>query len=153
MIAYTYNFAKFIAWPRSAFSGAHSPLTLCLVGDHPFGIRSLSYLDKRSVRERPVSIRRYPRVGDLAECHIVFVGRSEALRLEGLLADLDGQPILTVSDIPGFVQRGGMIEFMDAGSRLRFDIDADAVREARLTISAKLLEVAEALARRSSRGN
>ena len=51
-------------------------------------------------------------------------------------------PILTVSDLPGFDRAGGMIELVVRERRLRFEINLDAVRGARLRLDPKLLRLA-----------
>jgi len=36
--AFLYNFAKFVEWPEEAFYDDRSPLTLCILGEDPFGL-------------------------------------------------------------------------------------------------------------------
>jgi hypothetical protein len=57
----------------------------------------------------------------------------------------DRMPILTVSDAPGFVNRGGMIEFVLDSNRVRFEINLAAARAAGLNLSSELLRVATAV--------
>ncbi|MGZ4988838.1 MAG: YfiR family protein, partial [Limisphaerales bacterium] len=64
-------------------------------------------------------------------------------RLSEIFARVKGRPILTVSDIPEFATRGGMIRFVKNGSRVGFRINVDAAKEAGLSISAKLLQMAQ----------
>lgn len=49
---------------------------------------------------------------------------------------------MTVSDIPHFSKRGGMIEFVPEGNRVRFGINLDSAVRSRLTVSSELLKVA-----------
>ena len=35
--AFLLNFAKFVEWPASEFKNPQSPLSICIVGDDPFG--------------------------------------------------------------------------------------------------------------------
>ena len=114
-----------------------------VLGEDPFG----AYLDEtvrgERVGKRPLAIARYARVEDVDACQVLFVSRSETARLEQILAQLRGRSILTVGDTEGFVHRGGMVGFVLQGGRVRLRIDADAARAADLSISSKLLRVAE----------
>ena len=53
-----------------------------------------------------------------------------------------GCSVLTVSDIDGFADAGGMIQLVREGGRVRFEVNLDSVRGADLTMSSKLLRLA-----------
>ena len=44
-------------------------------------------------------------------------------------------PALTVSDFPQFLKRGGMIQFVLEGNRVRFEVNLAAVKSAGLTLA------------------
>ena len=142
MAVYTYNFAKFTQWPPASTPTPGSPLNLCLLGEDPFGL-SLSQLEGKTVKNHTLHIRRYPRVAVLEDCQIVFVSRSEDWRLDTILRELAQSPILTVSDIPDFARRGGMIAMQVIEQRVRFSINTAAAAQAGLQLSSKLLELAQ----------
>jgi hypothetical protein len=148
MAAYTHNFAKFTRWPADSFSTPDAPLNLCVLGEDPFGM-ALDQMEDRSIGKHPLKIRRYPRVAVVTNCHILFISRSEEWRLEVILKDLESLPILTVSDIADFCQRGGMIKLDVIDQRVRFSINLQAVVQARLKLSSKLLELAQLISNRS----
>jgi hypothetical protein len=50
--------------------------------------------------------------------------------------------VLTVADIDGFLDEGGMIQFLFENDRVRFAIDVNAASRAKLKISSKLLSLA-----------
>lgn len=140
---FLFNFAQFVDWPADAFPDADTPVVIGVLGDDPFG----SVLDQTVRGERlggrSFQVRRYQRVDEIKICHILFISRSEASRPEGILAGLKNQPILTVSDADGFADRGGMIRFVTDRNRIRLQINLAAAEAAHLTISSKLLRVAE----------
>jgi hypothetical protein len=63
------------------------------------------------------------------------------------MEDLDKTAVLTVSDMPQFAQRGGMIQFVLEGNRVRFEVNLIATQHAGLTLSSDLLKVATAVRR------
>jgi hypothetical protein len=82
---------------------------------------------------------------DAKECHILFVGVSEERRLSTIVEALQGLDILTVSDMPQFVSRGGMIQFVPMKRTVKFQINLLSARDAGLTMSSELLRVASAV--------
>jgi hypothetical protein len=79
---------------------------------------------------------------------VVFISQSEEGRARKILPALAKAGVLTVSDMPGFLDHGGMIQFTFSGNRIRFEVNLDAAQEAQLTLSSELLKVASAVRRR-----
>jgi hypothetical protein len=140
---FLFNFAQFVDWPSGAFPEAQSPLVIGILGADPFD----AYLDEtvrgEKANARPLVIRRYRRAEDIGDCQVLFISRSEAGRLGPVLASLKGRSILTVGDMDGFAQRGGMIGLVTENNKIRLKINVDAAKAAALTISSKLLRPAE----------
>jgi hypothetical protein len=76
------------------------------------------------------------------DCQILFISSSEAKRLNKIIEALDKSAVLTVSDIPQFSQRRGMIQFVLEENRIRFEVNLTATQRAGLTLSSELLKVA-----------
>jgi hypothetical protein len=143
--AYLANFAKFVGWPPGAVTD-HNPIPICVVGQDPFGPVLDAAVKGERVDHHPLVARRIDAVGDVDECRIVFVSSDETIA--GAVVAAAGQtPILTVSDLPGFLKQGGMIEFVLDANRVRFEINLAAARTAGLNLSSELLRVATAVRR------
>ncbi len=140
---FLFNFAQFVDWPAAAFSDSASSLVICILGDDPFG----GFLDQTVRNEhvggRALTIRRYQNVSEIATCHILFISRAAVEGPEEILSGLKHRPILTVSDGDRFAERGGMIRFVTDRNRIRIQINLSAADAAHLTISSKLLRLAE----------
>ena len=136
---YLYKLAPFITWPGEAFTSPTSPLVLCIAGDDPFG----SMLD-RAVRgqtadQRPIELRRLGAAQRDAGCHILYIAGSSAQPVAQALAEVRGTPVLTVTDSAG---AKGIINFVIAENRVRFEIDLQRAADMGLAISSKLLSLA-----------
>lgn len=140
---FLFNFSQFVDWPPPAFSHQQAPLGICVLGSDPFGTGLDEIVRGESVNGRPLSVRRYGRVEDVADaCHILFIGRSERERSAQILASLQGRSILTVGDFEGFARAGGVIRFVTVGNKIRLHVNLEAAKAANLTISSKLLRPA-----------
>ena len=140
---FLFNFAQFVEWPDTAFADPGSPLVIEIFGEDPFGTFLDETVTGETVRGRPLVVRRTRRIEDIRNCHILFLSPSEESRFDAILAALKDRPVLIVSDAPGFVRRGGMVAFAFEQRRVHVKINPDAARTAGLTISSKLLHVAE----------
>jgi hypothetical protein len=138
--AVVYNIARFVDWPSAAFAEAGSPLVVCVVGVDPFGSALDDAVQARTVKGRPVEIRRShdPGVG----CHVVFIAFSEHKRVEDIIYGLGSTAALSISEVDRFTHRGGIIGLRMDGS---FDINATAADRANLTLSARLLALASSV--------
>ena len=141
---YLYNFLKFVTWPPEANPPA-LPFVICTLGSDDFN----GALDAATSKEPPqghkVVIRRLSSIADAEGCNILFLAPSEEARLSRDLGAIKSKPILTVSSLPGFLNHGGMIQFLVEESRVRFSIDLARTAEAHLTVSSELLKLAVAV--------
>jgi hypothetical protein len=55
--------------------------------------------------------------------------------------------------MPQFVNRGGMIQFVREGKKVRFEVNLTAAQRAGLTLSSELLKVATAVRRNPQPGD
>lgn len=139
--AYLFNFTKFVMWPPEAFADG-SPIRLCVFGQDPFGKTLDRLVQGESLEGRELTVVRPDRIQELKSCHVLFISRSERGRLNEILADLRGTSVLTVGETDGFLQRGGLINFIRQGGKVRFEINEKAAERAPLKISSKLLRLA-----------
>jgi hypothetical protein len=73
---------------------------------------------------------------------VLFISGSEQDRMRQILDALRGSSILTVSEVKGFAQNGGMINFYIQQDKVRFEINPDAAERGRLNLSSQLLRLA-----------
>lgn len=141
--AFIYNFAKFVEWPEDAFGRADAPIIIGIVGKDPFGKMIDQAVEGRRANGRLVEIKRISWGSEVKTCHILFVSSSESGKVGQLGELVKNAPILTIGETPGFASRGGIVNFTEEEGKVRFEINADAAKRARLTISSKLLSLAK----------
>ncbi len=139
---YLFNFLQLIEWPKAAFSSDESPLVVGILGKDPFGRLLDDLLKKERINERPVVIRRYRDSSEVENCHLLFVSNSEEERIPAILQQTRQWQSLTVSEIKGFAEQGGGINFYVDNNRIRFEINIEVLKKADLHASSKLLRLA-----------
>lgn len=155
--AYLYNFTKFIEWPGSALGKQETSFVIGVLDDEPFARSLDATVRGKSIANRAVKILRLSWVkrsdrAKLSECHVLYVGQSVRHRLSEILAVLEEQPVLVVSDIRNFASEGGMIGFVLEKGRIVFEINRGALKRGQLQASAKLLKLAKIVESRGTTG-
>jgi len=136
--AYIYNFTQLTSWPSSAVK---DNFQVCVVGSDPFA-DDLDPIASRKVNDVKITIRRRDAGSDLSSCNVLFVAASEKGNLKNILKGLKGVPVLTMSDIGGFSNSGGMVEFKLEDGKMNIWVALSQVRVTGLSISSKLLNLA-----------
>ena len=150
---YLYNFGRFVKWPDAAGPAKGDSFPVCVIGQDPFGAILDSTLGGEALDGKPVVLRRISKPHDAGECRILFISSTEEKRLKEILTALDESGVLTVSDMPGFTRRGGMIQFLLEGDRVRFEINLASAESAKLVLSSELLKVAASVKRSGRSGD
>lgn len=140
--AFLYHFAKFVEWPAGSLAADQNSITLCVLGTDPFK-SALDTIEGKQVQGRTLAVETVSELTPDTRCHLVFVSTSESERLEEILFVLANHPALTVSDIDGFAQHGGVIGLVKAKDKISFEINLQAAKEAGLKLSSSLLRLAK----------
>lgn len=141
--AYLLNFGKFVRHTKP--QPPLSSFDICLLGHDDMGRTIDDLASSESINNLPVHVRRIPDVTDSKTCAIVFISTNEGNRIREDLAILAGSDVLTVSDAPNFLDRGGMVQFVLISNHVRFAINLNPVNRARLVLSSELLRVASSV--------
>lgn len=141
---YLYQFGRFVQWPTQTTS-ASDAFSICVLGRDPFGAGLDSTIAGESINEQRLEAERITDVRDAHRCRILYISPSEDAHLNAILDSLHAEPVLTVSDAPDFMARGGMVEFILQDNRVRFEINVAVTQKAGLSVSSQLLKVAAAV--------
>ena len=132
---------KFMEWPGETRA---EPLNICTWGESGT-TAGLHSLQGQSVREREIRVRKLASSTaglDLRGCQVLFVAECVREVSPGLLYGSGNPAVLTISEMPDFSKRGGIISLVNLDNRVAFDIHSRYAREAGLQIGAPLLQLA-----------
>ncbi len=160
--AFAYNFIKFVDWPKEKMADANEPIIIGIVGSRDF-IKAFDPVKDKKIKGRNIIIKYFEgfeklkrsRTGDdrqwnqkmemLKRCHALLLCTCHSARIENssqIIESLTGFPVLTVGDTDGFLESGGIINFLAEKDKIRFEINAAAAKKSKLKISSKLLRLA-----------
>ena len=140
--AFVFRFAQFVDWPAAALDGRPS-VEYCVWSPNPFGPVLQELLVGEKLAGRPLGVREVSTPTQISTCHVLFL-RGDA-PVPSVIARIGQQPILTVGESPRFLDEGGIIQLIRADSRIRFNVNLAAARQAGLRLSSHLLRLAAAV--------
>ncbi len=140
--AFTVNLTRFISWPASALGPEGSPFLIGTFSRDPINEELDAAVRGENVNGHPLRTIRLHSIEDVRKCHVVFVSGTRA-DVGAVLAEAENRPILTVSDVEGFLARGGHVRFVPEPNRTGLQVSAVNLRASGLEARAQLLRVAE----------
>jgi len=140
--AMSYNFTKFIEWPRHALGEGGAAVVVGVLEDDRLVPVLEAALRDRNIDGHPIVVRRLDSGSDAKSCAILLVGACDRKEIVRIVHTVGRSPVLTIGERVQFSRLGGIIAFIRDGNRIRFEINLDAAERAGLQVSSKLLRVA-----------
>lgn len=141
--ALVYNLMLFVEWPDQALNNA-AEILLCVVPSHHDTARAFTGLAGQTIKGRTLLVQRRGALAGLGDCNAVYLEGLDPDLLNDKLISLAGQPILTLSSSP---DSGAMIALSLAEKRLVFDVSADGLTEAGLSLASRVMQLARSVRR------
>jgi len=160
--AFLYNFIKFVDWPKEKVAESNEPVIIGIFGKDPFGNAFAPVKDKEG-KDRKVLIKRFKPIEELKKsgekdkslpereieslrkCHLLFICSSEEKSIKEIINLVKDHSVLTIGDMQGFLESGGIINFIMEEKKVRFEINMTAANRAKLKIRSQLLRLAKRL--------
>jgi len=167
--AFLYNFIKFVDWPKEKMPDNDDPIIIGIIGKSPFG-KAFEPLKAKKIKGRSVVVKRFKgfeelkkssekdktelgrKIEALRKCHLLFICSSEKKNLSEIINSVKNHSVLTVGDTKGFLESGGVVNFIMEEKKIRFEINLTAARQAKLKIRSRLLRLAKRVVDEKSSG-
>ena len=136
---YLYKFAPFVTWPPPIAQKAS--FDLCLAGADDVTKLAQEAAEGQAVNGKPLTIHRLAPGESADGCQILYIAPSPTAG--PLLDAVRNKPVLTITEAAA--ANHGIIGFTVIQHHVRFDIDTALAQNAGLSISSKLLSLANAV--------
>ena len=143
--AFLYRFASYVEWPVEARS---SPFVIAVVDAENVASQLELLLPRTRMNGQPAQVRRVTRASELDGVHILYISPNAFARSRSLRSAAAKLPILLVTEDARGLESGAIINFVQAGRNVRFEVSLGASDRARLKIDSALLSVAARVDRR-----
>jgi hypothetical protein len=153
--AFLYNFMMFVDWPTGKTPAADESIIIGIIGKDPFENAFEPVKDKQ-VNGRKVIVKRFKGLEEIKKsgmdkefeeikkCHLLFICSSEKAVAKEITDLVKNNNVLTVGDMPGFLESGGgIINFVLEEEKVRFEINQTNAEQSKLQIRSQLLRLAK----------
>jgi hypothetical protein len=137
--AFLGHFAKFAAWPAGAVAPG-AVFTFCVAGDN--GVLKALQANIRTTSGGAMAARSVSLDEPLPACQVLYVTGVNVRQVHALVDSFKGAAVLTVSDVHGFAEAGGIVQLRVVGDKMVFSINPAAAQRVNLALSAKLMKLA-----------
>ena len=148
---YLLLFTRYVQWPADIFPAADTPVVIGVLGANPFGDVLESTVRGLKSNGRLIEVRHVKTAAEATRCQLVFIARKQERDEAVWLQALRGKPVLTVIESEHGIERGAILSLLleetARGTRVAFQANLPAAREAGLQISALMLASAKKVIR------
>lgn len=137
-----FKFPNYVEWPAGSFSAPEAPFVFGVVGADEVADALTRFSVGRTIGNRKIVVKKLPMDEATTGIHALFIGKAERARQPQLLKQLQGHPILLVTETEGALMQGSMINFRVVDDRVRFEVALGPVEHAGLTLNSRILSVA-----------
>lgn len=143
--AFVFNFIKLVSWPDRRFDDANAPVRVCVMrGDEMLEALRQS-ISGKLVGAHPIEV--VLAEDNLAGCHVLYLGDHVEDRYSALMASVSGKAVLLVDEGGAFTWPDGMIRLFLEQSRVRFELNLEAVERSGLKVDPRLIRLARIASR------
>lgn len=139
--AFLYGLIKMVEWP-GADAQTTDPLILCFYGEDVFG-NALDTIKDKKVKRRSLSLEIGVPLTKIKQCQVLFINKAELNQVARILNIIKNQPVLTISEVESFTNRGGMVNLLKQDDNIKMEINLCEVKRVNLTISSRVLALAK----------
>lgn len=151
-----YKLSVYSDWPANAAANAGGNFVIGVLGKNPYGDH-LKKIAAKKIQGKKVIIQEFPSVTDYKSCHVLLVSQDDApgskergvrARLEGILPKVAGESVLLVSDSPGLIDLGSMVNFViGADGLLYLEVKVASAKAVQIDIKGDFLRSTSVLRR------
>ena len=144
--ALVFNFARFTDWPLDTIADSPGTFNICLFGDDTI-LEAFAGVNGKRIKKQRIVVKRIRRIQEIDTCNLLFVSGSDRKILQKIFAAVEEKPVLTIGEMSGFTEAGGIINLVKTKNRIKFEVNLNAAQQAGLKISSRILKLATIVGR------
>lgn len=141
--SFLFHFTQFITWPPHDSEAGQARRIAIFESESMAKILEQIVKDRR-VKEHRIEVVRVMNIDEAQAAEILFIPGEKVKEQKLAIELLKKQPVLLVSEEREFLAMGGMIALMSENEDVRIAINQEALKQAGLKASSRLLRLAQA---------
>jgi len=133
---------KFITWENE--EKEHFSITVL---NNQFGNTLNEKYGGKKIKDRDIKIRYVDNIEEIEDTDILYIPSINSNKLSLIINKVANKNILTISDIRGFADKGGIIQINFVSQKLKLKINLDSANRENLEIRSALLRISDVVKR------
>lgn len=136
---FMYKFLQNFEWPASKVSNNYK---IGVVGSDALKIELEKLVNGRSVQGKTIAVTNYTPGSSNKEFCMIFIGAKRKDLFESLNKSAISNSTIIVTESPGYAKKGAAINFITAGSSLKFELNSGSFSQANVKVSGSIKSLA-----------
>jgi hypothetical protein len=136
-LVYLLRLSSFVSWDGED-SGV---LRYCTIG-----IDAVSYyhsiLLNEEIKGKKIEVKYLSDSTEAAGCHFLYVASSMTSNLGEVISAVKELRIITIGNMDGFIEAGGMINLLQVDNNIRFEVNYLSIKDSKVELSSDFLRLA-----------
>lgn len=140
---FIYNFTKYIKWPTDF---ADNKIEIAVLGNSDVYASLTEMAGKKSQSAgEQLNVVKINSLDELSNCHVLFIPERQSNKLDEVNEKTQGKNILVVTEKNGMAAQGAVINFIEEGGKLKFELNQEQAEKRGLKVSGSLISLAKIL--------
>lgn len=137
---FIYNFSKYIKWPDDFNKGK---FVIGVLGNSEL-LKDLESMAaaKKETNGLIIEVINFKDINSMTDSNLLFIPEKMCNRIDAIHSSIGNKPTLIVTDKKGMAQSGAVINFIEVGSKIKFELNKSAADKLGLVISGSLTNLA-----------
>lgn len=136
---FIFSFTRYVQWPDAYNQGDFEILVL---GDSPVIEELRSMAQSKKVGDRMIKVTKINSAAEIRKCNVLFVPDGKSGNLPDVMAKVNTQSILVITEQNGLGVKGSNINFIIKEGKLAFELNQTTVTKQNLKVSNELSRLA-----------
>jgi hypothetical protein len=136
--SYIYNFAKMIAWPNDNAGN----FVIGIYGNSTVYKELTKKYASKNIGNQEIEVRKLSDTPSVGKIHLLYVAKDKTGDLPDILKNINEDPVLIVTEIPGALDKGSIINFIIIDNNLKFELNNVQANDHNLIIGSRLKALA-----------
>lgn len=135
---FIYNFLSHVQWPEGTVG---SKYVVGVLGKTATTEYIVKYTKDRKIGQKSIEVVEYKTSEEINNCQLLLISHSKSSEIGAVNQKTKGKGCLIVSEKPGLLNAGSVIDFKVVDDKLRFVISEQNAKEHKLFISSQLMQM------------
>ena len=137
--AYIYNFAKLIDWPSENKTGN---FIIGVYGNSTVYQELIKKYSSKRIGTQDIEIKKLSESPQVGNVHVLFIAQSNINDLDAILDNIGVDPVLVITESPGTLKLGSVINFLISNNNLKFELNLKEASNRQLIVGSRLKDLA-----------